>query len=156
MNRDTSCTDTDGDTTSKAYDLNNNVITSTDAKSKSISQVFDERNRRTSVTDRITGTTSYLYDANNNVKEITDALSKVTAYDYDVRNLEIKVTYPDHVGGTSAGDADYGITECTYDALRRKDVCTDQLGDNVTYVYDLASRLLNREYRLFDFRMISL
>ena len=79
---------------------------------------------------------------------MTDALGKVTAYEYDVRNLRIKTTYADHVAGSLAGDNNYGITECSYDALRRKSVQTDQLGDTVTYGYDLASRLLSRTYRL--------
>ena len=147
LNRDEECTDTYGDTTKKGYDLNNNVITMTDAKNKITNIAYDARNRQTSVTDRINGITSYTYDDNSNVETITDALSKVTTYEYDERNLQIKVTYDDHVEGQTAGDADYGITECKYDALSRKELCIDQKGDNVTYIYDMASRLERRDYR---------
>ena len=148
LNRDTTCTDTKGDSTSRVYDLNNNVVTQTDAKLKVTTCIFDERNRRQSCTDRILGTTSTTFDDNNNELTTTDALNKVTAYEYDSRNLMVKTTYADHLASSSAGDTNYGITECSFDALRRKKVNTDQLGDTVTYLYDLASRMTDRQYRL--------
>lgn len=135
LNRDISCTDTGGDTTSKEYDLNNNTIKLIDSKSKETTCVYDERNRKESCTDRIIGTIGYTYDANNNLETLTDALGKVTTHVNDDRNLQTQVTF-----------ADAGVTSCSYDALRRKDIATDQLGDTVTYNYDLASRLLTREY----------
>ena len=148
LNRDTSCTDTTGRTTSRTYDLNNNIISQIDAKQKSNSCLFDERNRKSSYTDRIEGTTDYLYDENSNLLSITDDLNKVTSYVYDSRNLKVKTTYADHLDSSSVGEANYGIREASFDALRRSFINTDQLGDTVTYLYDLASRVTAREYRL--------
>ena len=150
LNRDEECTDTDGDTVNKDYDLNNNIIVQTDAKNKTKTCIFDERNRRESCTDRINGIISYTYDDNNNLKTITDQNLKVTEYDYDERNLQVKVTYPDHLAGQTPGDLNYGITECSYDALGRKELATDQKGEKVEYLYDLASRLTDRVYYFAD------
>ena len=150
LNRDTSCTDTEGSTVTNDYDLNNNIVIQTDAKGNTKVCEFDDRNRRESCTDRIGGTTTYAYDTNSNVKTITDALLKTTTYEYDERNYQIKVIYPDHVTGANEGSADYGITLCSYDALGRKKLITDQKGEKVEYVYDLASRLTDRIYYLAD------
>ena len=148
LNRDLSCTDTDGDTTSKTYDLNNNVLSTTDGKGITTTSVYDERNRTETLTDRINGVTEYTYDANSNVLSIKDPRGKITLYEYDERNMQLKTTYPDHVPGSVSGNSGYGIVECAYDAMGRKDLCTDQLGDTLSYNYDLASRLTSREYRL--------
>ena len=147
-NRDYSCTDTEGDNTAKTFDDGNNVITITDAKTSSMSYVFDARGRTKTVTDRLPSTTTYLYDDNNNLTSIEDAEGKITEYAYEERNLLIKTTYPDHVDLTNPGDSDYGIVECTFDGANRKTVCTDQLGDTITYEYDMANRLEKRKYRL--------
>ena len=150
LNRDTSCEDTEGAIVSKTFDFNNNIITQTDAKLNTKTCYFDERNRQEFCLDRINGTTSYTYDDNNNVKTITDALSKETKYDYDVRNLQVKVIYPDHVQNAAIGTDGYGISECTYDALGRKLTSTDQKGEKVEYLYDLASRITDRIYYFAD------
>ena len=76
-----------------------------------------------------------------------DAENQTTSYEYDVRNLKTQETYPDHVSGSGVGTAGYGIVEFTYDPARRVQRKTDQLGDTVTYVFDLAGRLLQRDYR---------
>ncbi|MCM8539997.1 MAG: PA14 domain-containing protein, partial [Lentisphaeraceae bacterium] len=150
LNRDEQCTDTEGSVVSKGFDLNNNVVVQTDAKNKTTTCIFDERNRKTFCTDRLDAFTAYTYDKNNNLKTITDDKGKTTSYDYDERNLQVKVTYPDHISGQNSGDANYGITECDYDALNRKSVCTDQKGEKVEYLYDLASRLEDRVYYFAD------
>lgn len=147
LGRATNQTDTYGDTTTTGYNLAGNVVTQTDAKSKTTTTVFDARGRRVSVTDRLSGTTAYTYDLNSNLKTITDAESKTTSYDYDSRNAKTKETYPDHVGGTSSGNTGYGIVEFSFDPAGRLEMRTDQLGDTVTYVYDLAGRMEQRDYR---------
>ena len=53
------------------------------------------------------------------------------------------------MAGTQPGDADYGIVEFSYDAAGRLKVRTDQKGDFVTHLYDLAGRRTSREYRSF-------
>lgn len=147
-NRDYSCTDTQGDTTLRTFDANNNVTLFTDAKGNTVASVFDARDRMTQVTDRLNGVTKYTFDDNNNNITIEDAETKITEYTYDVRNLVIETEYPDHVASTSPGDVGYGIVTCTYDAGKRRDTCTDQLGDKITYIFDMANRVEERQYRL--------
>jgi len=146
LGRVTSRTDTENDTTSTTYDLAGNVITRTDAKGNDTDTVYDARNRRTATTDRLSGVTAYAYDANGNLTGLADAEGGVTSYQYDARNARVKETYPDHTGG-SPGDASYGIVEFAHDPagwMLRK---TDQLGDTVTFNYDLAGRMTRRDYR---------
>ena len=150
LNRDIKCTDTYGDITERKYDLNNNVIKTIDAKGQIFLMEYDARNRRINYWDRlvtesydidnlppITDATQYKYDENSNLKEIIDSIGKKTVYTYNDRNLQIGVLY-----------ADGKSTSCSYDALRRKDLCIDQNGDSVDYIYDLASRLEYRKYYL--------
>ena len=61
-------------------------------------------------------------------------------------NEKIKETYADHTGG-NPGDAGYGIVEVAFDPAGRLQLRTDQNGDTQTLVYDMASRLLQRDYR---------
>ena len=82
-----------------------------------------------------------------NLLTLRDAENQTTSYEYDVRNLKTQETYPDHVSGSAVGTAGYGIVEFTYDPARRVQRKTDQLGDTVTYVFDLAGRLTQRDYR---------
>lgn len=79
---------------------------------------------------------------------MTNAESQTTSYTYDDANRRTQTTWPDHVAMTSAGDADYGITEVAYDAMGQLLRATDQLGDTITRVYDLAGRMTDREYWL--------
>ena len=99
-----------------------------------------------STTDRLNGVTSQTYDKNNNLLTITDSENKVTSYEYNIRNEKIKETYADHTGG-NPGDAGYGIVEVAFDPAGRLQLRTDQNGDTQTLVYDMASRLLQRDYR---------
>ena len=146
LGRQTSSTDTQNDTTASGYDLEGNTITATDAKSKVTSFAYDALGRQVSTTDRLNGVTSQTYDKNNNLLTITDSENKVTSYEYNIRNEKIKETYADHTGG-NPGDAGYGIVEVAFDPAGRLQLRTDQNGDTQTLVYDMASRLLQRDYR---------
>ena len=145
-NRDIQCTDTVGAITKREYDADNNIVKEIDAKSQESTYVFDNRNRKTSQTDRLNGTTKFTFDSNSNLVAIEDAQGSKTFYTFDSRNLQTEVQYPDHVIGSTVGTGDYGLTFVSYDALGRKSVTTDQLGDTVTYSYDLASRMTERSY----------
>ena len=144
-NRDVSCTDTQGDTTSRVYDAHSNVVTMTDALAQSTSCVFDARDRKSTCTDRISATTTYVYDVNNNLLNITDAENSVTTYVYDVRNLLETETYP-------TGDAGTTQKTYTYDAARRlvsrlvNTVEAPLVSETTNYVYDMANRLTTRAY----------
>ncbi|MDZ7617307.1 MAG: RHS repeat domain-containing protein, partial [Patescibacteria group bacterium] len=80
---------------------------------------------------------------------------KPTAWTYDARNLKLTEALPGHNPASQIGDADYDKKEFAYDLAGRVDVATDQKGNNVTHLYDLASRLLQRDYRLFNQTAIS-
>ena len=152
-NRDTSCTDTQGDNTQRTYDKNNNVLVSTDAKSQTVTCKFDARDRRFECTDRITSVVTWRYDQNSNLLTLTDGDNQTaalpTTYDYDKRNLQTSIEYPGHSGTFTPGSAPpatYDRCVMTYDAARRLATKFDQLGDTLTRVYDLANRLLERQY----------
>ena len=145
-NRDIQCTDTVGSITKRQYDADSNLIKTIDAKNQESTYVYDSRNRKVSQTDRLNGTTNFTFDANNNLVAIEDAQGSKTFYTFESRNLQRQVQYPDHIIGSTIGTENYGLTFCTYDALGRKSVTTDQLGDTVTYSYDLAGRMTDRNY----------
>jgi len=100
------------------------------------------------VTDRLGGVTTYVYDADGMLDQIMDAEGQITAYTYNARHEKTVETYPDHTPGTSPGDAGYGQIQFAYDPAGRLQWKTDQLGDTVTFAYDMANRLLQRDYRL--------
>ena len=140
--------DTNGDTSSSVYDKNNNVVLTTDAKSQTDTCSFDARDRKYSCIDRVLSDTRLRYDQNSNLTILKDGEDQQTEYMYDERNLKVLSQFPDHVTGQNPGDANYGITTCTYDAAKRKFRYEDQLGDTKTHIYDMADRLKQRDYRL--------
>ena len=147
-NRLTDRIDTNGDTSSSVYDKNNNVVLTTDAKSQNVVCSFDARDRKYSCVDRVSSDTRLRYDQNSNLTILKDGEDQQTEYMYDERNLKVFSQFPDHVVGQNPGDANYGITTCTYDAAKRKFRYEDQLGDTKTHIYDMADRLKQRDYRL--------
>ena len=147
LGRDTSCTDTAGDTTTRGYDLAGNVTAETDAKSNVTTHTFDARGRETSTTDRLQNITAFAYDLAGNLLSLTDAEGGVTSYAYDDVGRKIEEQYPDHQQGSQVGQTGYGIVELAYDAAGRLLRRTDQLGETITHVYDLAGRRTTREYR---------
>ncbi len=112
-----------------------------------------------SETDRLAGVTSWRFDENSNLRHLTDAENqspyKPTAWTYDARNLKLSEALPGHNPASQIGDGDYDLKQFTYDLAGRVDVATDQKGNNVTHLYDLASRLLQRDYRFFNQTAIS-
>ena len=147
LNRPTQCTDAVNEVTSQSYDRASNVISEIDAKGNTTSITYDARGAdRKSRTDSV-GSQRSNTDGNSNLTQVTDAENQATVYEYDLRGAETKVTYPDHVPGTSAGDLGYGIVETVIDEFRRPLRKVDQQGDTVTLDYDLAGRLLQRDYR---------
>ncbi|GAB5407028.1 MAG: hypothetical protein Aurels2KO_52590 [Aureliella sp.] len=139
-------TDTAGDTTNSTYDKAGNRIAAIDGKSKSTTYVYDARGRQKSQKDRINGTTSFTYLSTGQLASLTDAESQTTSYTYDNAGQKLTEQYPDHTGG-SPGSSTYGIVTFVNDAAGRVLRKQDQLGDTVTYNYDLAGRLTKRDYR---------
>ena len=147
LGRDTSCTDTAGDTTTRGYDLAGNVVAETDAKGETSTHSFDARGRETQTNDRLQNVTTFDYDLASNLLSLTDAEGGVTAYAYDAAGRKTEEQYPDHQPGSTVGQTGYGIVELAYDAAGRLLRRTDQLGETITHVYDLAGRRTTREYR---------
>ena len=81
------------------------------------------------------------------MESLTDAEGQTTSYTYDDNGTKLTETYPDHTVGSSPGDPGYGIVSFTPDAAGRTIRKQDQLGDTVSYNYDLAGRLTSRDYR---------
>ena len=87
-------------------------------------------------------------NTNSNLLSITDAEGGVTSYTYDPRNLQTFTVYPNdgaQPGGTDNVGGDR--VAMTYDALHRPAIKTDQIGVTCTFVYDLAGRLTEKQYR---------
>lgn len=139
-------TDTAGDTTNSTYDKAGNRVAAIDGKSKSTTYTYDARGRQKSQKDRINGTTSFTYLATGQLTSLTDSESQTTSYTFDNAGQKLTTQHPDHTGGSS-GTSTYGIVTFTNDAAGRVLRKQDQLGDTVTYNYDLAGRLTKRDYR---------
>ncbi|MBX3418883.1 MAG: RHS repeat protein [Pirellulaceae bacterium] len=166
LGRMTSQTDTFGDSTSMTYDKGGNVKTRTDAKGIVTTMAYDAQNRLISTTDRLGGVTLHNYNCCRRVKKGSGTKSakhpqgrsgfwyltpfsrgQVTSYTYNARGERISETFPDHVTGSNPGDTTYGIVAFEYDPAGRLLRKTDQLGDTVTFNYDLAGRMHQRDYR---------
>ena len=134
-NRDISCKDT----TTKTYNKHSQIITKKDAMNKTETCVFDARGRQVSCTNRINLTVTQIFDANNNLLSVTDGQGNTTVYVYDQRNLQTERIFAD-----SQDAADKVVF--TYDAIQRKTSQLDQKGDLISYQFDMANRLLQRQY----------
>lgn len=146
LSRAISNTDTSGVSTSRAYDSAGNLIEATDGKNNTTFYVFDARGRQKTQTDRLGGITLFSYDSTGRLLSLTDAENQTTSYTYDDAGNKLTEQYPDHTGG-SPGSAGCGLVTFVNDALGRVHRKQDQAGNTVTYTYDLAGRLLKREYR---------
>jgi RHS repeat-associated protein len=134
-------------TTEFSYNLIGELTSQSDAKHHSTSHVYDALGRKISTTDRLSHTTNFAWNALGLQASLTDAQNQTTSYVYDDYARLFQTIWPDHAAGSVPGDAGYGITQVEYDPLNRVFRTTDQLGDTVTHNYDLAGRLLSRDYR---------
>jgi RHS repeat-associated protein len=139
LNRRTSCADTqelaEGKSRSTTYNASGAVLTQVDTKSAVTSNSYDLRDRLVSITERNTGLVSFAYDAKGQRTSVTDQLGKVTSYQFNPRGELIKTI-----------NADASVDETVFDALGRKIKVIHPGGNNAVMAYDLASRLLSRNY----------
>jgi YD repeat-containing protein len=140
-------TDTIGHTTNSTYDKSGNKIAAIDGKGNSTSYTFDARGRQTAITDRLGGSTLFTYLKTGQLESLKDAENQVTSYTFDTAGNKLTEEYPDHIAGSSPGNAGYGTVTFTYDPVGRATLKQDQLGDTCTYNHDLAGRLSSRDYR---------
>jgi RHS repeat-associated protein len=152
-------TDTQGDSTTRTYDVASNVLTETDAKSGTVTNTYDAQGRRIKTVDRLGNTTAFYYDAAGNLIKIVDAdawddgetyaenaSNPHTLHTYDAAGRKIATTYPGHNPASSPGDSDYDKKLFEYDAAGRLVKSTDQKGDSIVFAFNLAGQLLNRKY----------
>jgi RHS repeat-associated protein len=139
LNRRTSCADThelaEGKSRSTTYNASGAVLSQTDTKGAVTSNSYDLRNRLVAVTERATGVVAFAYDAKGQRTSVTDQLGKVTSYQFNPRGELIKTI-----------NADASVDETVFDALGRKIKVIHPGGNSAVMAYDLASRLLSRNY----------
>ena len=129
------------------WDVNNNLLTLTDALNRTTAYTYDGMGNLVSVTDplnhttlytyetahnRLTGvtnanghTTTYAYDEHGNLLAETDPLGHVTSYLYDAQGNLINRT-----------DANGHATTSQYNAYGQPVTVTASSGEVVTYTYD--------------------
>ena len=163
LGRITSRTDTYGDQVTwgdaddnppiPGYDAEGNVLHQFDAKQKQTSYTYDARNRRVKTIDRLNGETITTYTVLGQIETLMDAdaesagNNEVTRYNYNERGEKTSEEFPGHNDQSNPGQETFNKVAFQYDPAGRLSLKTDQLGDTVTYKYDLAGRLENREYR---------
>jgi len=138
-------------TTTHAYDKDNNEITTTDPRSKVYGHAFDALNRLYQETDPDLFLTTTAFDAQDNPVSVTDARSLTTAYVRDGFGDVIRQTSPD----TGIADFWYDANGAVTKQIDARNVETDYANDNagrvltstfpaassenITYTYDSMS-----------------
>jgi RHS repeat-associated protein len=139
LNRRTSCADTEelaeGKFRSTTYNASGAVLTQVDTKGAVTSNSYDLRDRLVAITERATGVVAFAYNAKGQRTSVTDQLGKVTSYQFNPRGELIKTI-----------NADASVDETVFDALGRKIKVIHPGGNSAVMAYDLASRLLSRNY----------
>jgi RHS repeat-associated protein len=139
LNRRTSWADTqelaEGKSRSTTYNASGAVLTQVDTKGAVTTNSYDLRDRLVAITERNTGVVAFAYDVKDQQTSVTDQLGKVTSYQFNPRGELIKTI-----------NADASVDETVFDALGRKIKVIHPGGNSAVMAYDLASRLLSRNY----------
>ena len=139
LNRRTSCSDTqeqaEGKSRSTTYNASGAVLTQVVTKGAVTSVAYDLMDRLVSTTERATGVVQFAYDLKGQRTSVTDQLGKVTSYQFNPRGELIKTI-----------NADASIDQTVFDALGRQIKVLHPGGNSAVMAYDLASRLLSRNY----------
>jgi RHS repeat-associated protein len=146
----TSTTDANNDTTTYAYNADNNLTAETDADNNVTTYAYDSRNRLTQETNPQGHPATYAYDADNNLTSSTDADGRVDNYSYDSLNRVTTVVWLNSAGthvntltykydadnNLTAASASSGTYTMTYDALDRVSTVKEPFSQTLTYAYD--------------------
>jgi RHS repeat-associated protein len=120
-------------TSSFVYDLNSNLLSTTDPRGTVTSFLYDALDRPTQQIDAygssLQRTSSAVYDAVDNVVKAIDPLGLTTTMAYDALNRRVTAQDP---GG--------GISSLVYDAANNVLAATDALGHTSSYAYDALDR----------------
>ncbi len=137
-----------GQTTTRQFDGNGNVLAIEDGLNHTTTNTYNARNRLATSTDANSGVTTPSYDTNGRIISLYDANGNTTAYVRDGFGEVIQQTSPDsgvsvfHYDGdgnlTSKTDALGIVTNQTFDALDRPLTTTypAHAAENVAYTYD--------------------
>jgi RHS repeat-associated protein len=135
-------------TTTHAYDKDNNETSTTDPRSKVYGHAFDALNRLYQETDPDSFQTTSAFDAQDNTTSVTDARSLVTTYVRDGFGDAIQQTSPDTGTTVFWFDANGAVTKQVDARKIETDYTNDNAGrvltktfptssaENVTYTYD--------------------
>lgn len=135
-----STTDPNGHTVYNTYDSRGNLLSHTDALSRTTSYAYDALNDTTAITDPLGVTTAMTYDVNGNLLQTERPLTQtgqtaLTTLAYD----------PAHPGDVVAKTDPNGHTSrYAYDADGNLASMSDPAGDTTSYGYDLIGRKTSR------------
>ncbi|UCE98682.1 MAG: RHS repeat-associated core domain-containing protein [Planctomycetota bacterium] len=124
-------TDPLGYSTTNSYDNSENLSDVNDAESNKTHSDYDGRNLLWKVTDAKGNVTEYRYTPNGDVNEIKDPNGAITKYEYDSFDRLIKITYPDDTNEIFGYDKNSNVTS-------RK----NRKGETIYYEYDALNRLV--------------
>lgn len=124
-----------GQITRYRYDLNDQLIRKTDARSNVAKGAFDALGRVTQATDALGGITALSYDLDDNLTQLIDARGITTQYTYDGLGRLLEARSPDK-----------GVSKYIYDEAGNVTQRTDAKGVVITYQYDALNRLTSQLY----------
>ncbi|QYF93556.1 GIY-YIG nuclease family protein [Massilia sp. PAMC28688] len=111
------------------YDDEGRLVAMYDAEGKAIEMTHDTANSKEIIKDRLGNVTTYAYDQSGNITEKIDALNNKTTYVYDAVGNLISTVNPEGKSATA-----------TYHPKIVKPLTeTDELGNTVTYNYDVEA-----------------
>jgi YD repeat-containing protein len=121
------------ETVTFGYDLDNRLITQTDALGNTTSHQYDANGNAVAVTDALGHTTRYTYDVNNRVESITDPLGNVVWYYYDGNGNRVQV------------EDERGFTTTTYyNADNEVILSVDNDGYATSFAYDANGNVISQ------------
>ena len=122
------------------YDSRGNILSQTDQLGNTTSNAYDSNNNKTSITQPTvsagTPVTSYTYNSFGEVLTMTDPLGHVTTNTYDSKGNLLTVTTPPPQSGTAAS-----VTQFAYNSLGELTKTTDPLGRAATITYTSAGQV---------------
>ncbi|MGO9976846.1 MAG: DUF6531 domain-containing protein [Solirubrobacteraceae bacterium] len=131
--------DPDGGVTSKTYDPDGDLLTSTDPLGNKTTYTYNSFDELTSTTDPLGTTTSYSYDAGGNLLSKSTPLSgggtATWSYTYGTGAADGEVV--------SSTDPDGNATTFGYDAAGDRTSVTDPAGEKTTETYNRDGRRLS-------------
>jgi YD repeat-containing protein len=143
-----------GNSTTYAYDANQNRILETAPNGSYTSYTYDSAGNRSSVTDALGNLTTYTYNILGQVTSTTDPLGRTTTSSYDSKGLlsqtidvlgrKTSYTYDAKGNLTSTSNALQQISSFTYDTANNQVAATDPTGVTTTSTYDGMGNVLTQ------------